>query len=226
MAVNPQVKTLPLRPPKAPNLPIGPVEYSQSYQDQLLNALRLYFNQIDNFAAPLSTGAGGTYINFPYAAISSNQTQTATTNTATLLTFNTTDFINGFTVASGTNITPTYAGLYNLQFSVQLQNLSNASNDVFIWLRQYTAATATLADITGSTGVVGLPARKNPGDPFHDIKGWNYFVSMAVGDYLQIVWSTTDGTNVTIPFYAASGTPTKPSTQSVVATMSFVSALY
>jgi len=29
----------------APNLPVGPQEYNQRYQDQLLNALRLYFNQ-------------------------------------------------------------------------------------------------------------------------------------------------------------------------------------
>jgi hypothetical protein len=33
---------------KAPNLPIAPVEYSQQYQDQLNNVLRLYFSQIDN----------------------------------------------------------------------------------------------------------------------------------------------------------------------------------
>ena len=39
------------RPSKAPNLPIAPVEYTQSYQDQLLNALRLYFNQLDSATA-------------------------------------------------------------------------------------------------------------------------------------------------------------------------------
>ena len=43
---------------KAPNLPIAPVEYTQQYMDQVLNALRLYFNQVDNFtqaiAIPLS----------------------------------------------------------------------------------------------------------------------------------------------------------------------------
>jgi len=39
----------PLRPSKAPNLPIGPVEYDQRYQDQFSNALRLYFSEIDNF---------------------------------------------------------------------------------------------------------------------------------------------------------------------------------
>jgi hypothetical protein len=40
--------TIPLRPSKAPNLPIAPVEYNQQYIDQLSNALRLYFAQIDN----------------------------------------------------------------------------------------------------------------------------------------------------------------------------------
>lgn len=33
---------------KSPNLLIAPVEYSQQYQDQLNNALRLYFAQLDN----------------------------------------------------------------------------------------------------------------------------------------------------------------------------------
>jgi hypothetical protein len=33
---------------QAPNLPIAPVDYSQQYQDQLNNVLRLYFSQLDN----------------------------------------------------------------------------------------------------------------------------------------------------------------------------------
>ena len=33
---------------KSPNLPIAPVDYSQQYQDQLNNVLRLYFAQLDN----------------------------------------------------------------------------------------------------------------------------------------------------------------------------------
>jgi hypothetical protein len=68
MAINPQIKTLDLRPPKAPNLPIAPVEYRQLYQDQLLNALRLYFNQIDNFAQPFSSNTGGAFLKFPNGA--------------------------------------------------------------------------------------------------------------------------------------------------------------
>jgi hypothetical protein len=224
MALN---RSAPIRPSKAPNLPNAPIQgYNANYFDQYSNVLRLYFNQIDNFGASLINGSGGGSVTFPYGAFSSSVTQTAASNTATALTFNTNDFINGFSIVSGSRITPDYPGLYNLQFSVQLQSLSIAPEDTYIWLKQYTAATSTLADIAGSTGVVGLLARKNPGDPSHDIKGWNYYVSMAAGDYLQIYWSTTNGTDVTIPYYAASASPTKPATQSVVATMSFVSAIY
>jgi hypothetical protein len=46
-------KNTQLRPSKAPNLPIAPVEYSQQYVDQLSNALRLYFGQIDNVTQAL-----------------------------------------------------------------------------------------------------------------------------------------------------------------------------
>ena len=129
-----------------------------------------------------------------------------------------TDFTNGVTLDTGSKITVANAGIYNLQFSAQLQNLDNAPQDVFIWLKQ------NGTDIAGSTGLVGMPARKSAGVPFHDIKGWNYYLSMNAGDYVQIYWSTTN-VDVTIQTYAASGTPTKPSTASVVATLSFVSAL-
>jgi hypothetical protein len=44
---------------KAPNLPIAPVQYTQQYQDQVLNALRLYFNQIDNYTNFYSVPTAG-----------------------------------------------------------------------------------------------------------------------------------------------------------------------
>ena len=37
-----------IRPSKAPNLLVAPIEYRQQYHDQMNNALRLYFNQVDN----------------------------------------------------------------------------------------------------------------------------------------------------------------------------------
>jgi len=54
------LKTLTLLPPKAPNLPVAPVDYTQQYQDQILNVLRLYFNQLDNFSSGLTVPPSGT----------------------------------------------------------------------------------------------------------------------------------------------------------------------
>ena len=205
------------RPVAQPRLPAAPAEYDAQFIEQYSNILRLYFNQIDNLSGVLLGESGGRYIRFPYGAFSSDQDQTTTANTATLMTLNTTDFSNDVSISSS-KIRVVNAGIYNLQFSVQLENAHNASEDVFIWLKQ------NGADIPGSTGKVGMPARKGVGDPFHAIYGWNYFVSMAANDYIEIYWSTTNAA-VTIQFYAASASPTKPATQSVVATLSFVSAL-
>ena len=204
--------------PAPPSLPLGGKEYEQRYQEQFNNVLRLYFNQLRNSLSELFGTTGGKYLAFPYGAFSSYTTQSTTANTATLLTLSNTDFANTVSLQTGSKITVENAGIYNLQFSVQIQNFDNAPQDAYIWLKQ------NGTDIVGSTGVLGLPARKSALDPFHDIKGWNYFLSMNAGDYVQIYWSPTIAT-VTIPTYAASGTPTKPSTASVVATLSFVSAL-
>jgi hypothetical protein len=48
-----------LRPSKAPNLLIAPVDYTQQYQDQFANALRLYFNQVDSFTQAVSIPDAG-----------------------------------------------------------------------------------------------------------------------------------------------------------------------
>lgn len=56
--------TLPLRPSKAPNLPIAPVDYTQQYHDQFSNALRLYFAQVDNFSGAVANGGPFSYIDF------------------------------------------------------------------------------------------------------------------------------------------------------------------
>jgi len=212
------LKTLSLRPPKAPDLPVAPTEYSQNYIDQLTNALRLYFAQIDNFNQPFASSTGGSFLKSPYGAFSSYATQTTTANTATLMTLNQTDFANGISLV-GSKIIVSIPGIYNFQFSVQISNLDNATTDTSIWLKQ------NGVDIVGSNGIIGLSPRKSPGDPTHDIKGWNYFLSMKANDDLQIWWSTSSS-NVSIETYAAGTSPTRPSTASVVATMSFVSALY
>jgi len=204
------------RPVVAPRLPSAPVEYNAQYQEQFMNILRLYFNQLDNLTGVILGESGGRFIRFPYGAFSSDQDQTATANTATLMTLNTTDFANEVSISSS-KITAVNAGIYNLQFSAQFQNTDTAFQDVYIWLKQ------DGVDIPGSTGFVSIPNR-HAGTDGHTIVGWNYFLEMQASDYVEIYWSVPN-TAVSIQHLAASGTPTKPSTQSVVATLSFVSAL-
>jgi hypothetical protein len=67
---------------KAPRLPSAPLQYDQRFMDQLLNILRLYFNQLDN-AGPMaaSTQRLGTDI---VAALSFIQPDPADLNTFTV----------------------------------------------------------------------------------------------------------------------------------------------
>ena len=194
----------------APNLPLPPGEYNRVYFDQMLNILRLYFNRLNSILGQLNI------LSVPYGAFSSDQDQTAAVNTATLMTLNTTDFSNGVSIANS-KITVTTAGIYNLQFSTQFSNTDSNVQDVYIWLKQ------SGVDIPGSTGFVSIPSRHG-GTDGHAIVGWNYFLSMTAGQYIEIYWSVPNAA-VSIQHLAASGTPTKPSTQSVVATLAFVSAL-
>jgi hypothetical protein len=207
---------LTLRPTVAPRLPSATPVYDPTATNEENNILRLYFAQLDNFTQSLISGNGSKFLSAPYGAFSSDQDQTATVNTATLMTLNTTDFSNEVSISSS-KITVQNSGIYNLQFSAQFQNTDTAFQDVYIWLRQ------NGVDISGSTGFVAIPNR-HAGTNGHTIVGWNYFLSMAATDYVQIYWSVPN-TAVSIQHLPASGAPTKPSTQSVVATLSFVSAL-
>ena len=200
----------------APNLPLAPKEYESRYQEQFNNVLRLYFNQLDALFRQLTASSDTSGLRVPYGAFSSDQDQTTTANTATLMTLNTTDFANGVSISSS-KITVATDGIYNLQFSTQFANTNSNVQDVYIWLKQ------SGVDIPGSTGFVSIPG-SHGGTDGHSIVGWNYFLSMTAGQYIEIYWSVPN-TAVTIQHLAASGTPTKPSTQSVVATLSFVSAL-
>lgn len=53
---------------RAPSLPIPTFEYSQKQQDQFQNALRLYFNQLDNFLVQLTNNMSGTIDDPTYVA--------------------------------------------------------------------------------------------------------------------------------------------------------------
>lgn len=209
-----------LLPPKAPNLPVGPVEYNQQYIDQLNNVLRLYFNELDNaFKLIAGSSQGGAYLRFPYGAFQSGVSQTTTANTATVMTFDTTDYANGVSIASSSRITVTNPGIYNLQWSGQFQNTDTQLHDASVWI----AINGAANPVVGSNGLISIP-NSHGGVNGHTIAAWNYFVQLNANDYVELWWST-DSANVSLHYYAAGTTPDRPTTASVIATLSFVSAL-
>lgn len=76
-----------IRNPAVPNLPLAPVGYERQYQDQLNNALRLYFNQLNNLNSVLIGSTGGAFLQFPngawhqdgYTTLAVSLTNTSTT---------------------------------------------------------------------------------------------------------------------------------------------------
>ena len=75
-----------LRNPAVPSLPLAPVGYERNYQDQLNNALRLYFNQLNNVSTALLGPTGGAFLQFPNGAWYQDGVSTLTaalTNTST-----------------------------------------------------------------------------------------------------------------------------------------------
>jgi hypothetical protein len=151
-----------------------------------------------------------------YGAFQDTTTQTASAiNTPTAITFNTTDLSNGVSIGTTTSqILFANPGIYNFQFSIQLENTNNQLDDVYIWIRK------NGTDVTGSAGLISVP-NKHGSVNGHSISGWNYFLSVNSGDYVQIYWSTS-ATTTSIKFYAAQTSPVIPSTASVILTVNQV----
>jgi hypothetical protein len=208
-----------LTPVAPPNLPLAPGEYSAASTNTFSNVLRLYFNRLSNNLNLLTSGVGGQYISHVYGAFSDSTSQTAVSTTASYpITFNTTDYSNGVTVTSNSRITVEYEGLYNFQFSVQLENTTAAAVDIDIWLRK------NGTDIPASNSRFGLPVYRSAGNPSHVIGALNYFLELQPTDYVELIWCTTD-VGAGLAAYVAGTSPTRPAVPSIIATMSFVSAL-
>ena len=82
---------------RPPFLPVAPAEYETRFHNQHSDVLRLYFNQLDNTLASVLAPRGGKWLDFPYGAIQRTTDKSFTANTATQITFDTNDFLNGMT---------------------------------------------------------------------------------------------------------------------------------
>lgn len=166
------------------------------------------FNQISS-----SIWTSGSNGNFGfYGAFCSTGSQTnPSPNVSRSMQLETTEHSNGVTIVSGSRITVAHAGVYNLQFSAQLEKTDNGVDTVYIWFKKNgtnVARSNTAIDVSKQAGGSGKT-----------VAAWNYIDTMNAGDYLEIVWQSDD-INMQLHQDAAAGN--FPSIPSVIATLTQV----
>lgn len=138
-----------------------------------------------------------------YAQFYDTTTQTAAAiNTAYAITFTTTDLSNGVQLRSPSTseVEVDTEGIYDIQFSVQLDNTSGGNHTANIWLR------VNGVDVPNSAGRLVL--KGTDGDL---VASWNYFQQFKAGDYFQVMWSVSDTAVQLVTAAAAAPVPAIPS---------------
>lgn len=185
-----------LKGSKAPNLPIGPVEYTQRYQDQFNNILRLYFNEIDNITGVLLGNNPGQALNFSHIAASDSTDQYAGgNNTATVIKWNTLDSGYGWTLSPPGMATADNAAVYKITYSLQFINTANDIHYVTVWLK------VNNSDLVNSATKFAVPARKSssPGEEGFLCAYSEITFEINAGDEIELYWATDQAYNPTGP---------------------------
>lgn len=216
-----------LRPPKAPNLPVGPVEYAQDYQNQLNKIQRLYYNEIDNTLTSVLENNGGRFLNFPHISASDTTDQYATgDNVPTLVKWNTEESDGGFDLQLA-YAEALYSGVYRIDYSLQYVNTDNLIHEVVVWMR------LNGTDVPRSATKFTIPARKSAGVPSYLCAVSFIVFSINAGDQIQLYWATDKAYSSTGPVegvymeYAPAQTSPYPHPviPSAVGSITFVSEL-
>ena len=147
---------------------------------------------------------------FNYGQFSDTTTQSGSANTAYAKKLNTTDFAHNVSIENGTRIKVLNTGIYNLQFSTQLQNSANTNITFDIWLA-YTGSnvsnTNTQVDCSKSAGQLGRV-----------VAAWNYMLPIKANDYVELMWSCNASTGE-LASIGAQTNPNRPAVPSVIATL-------
>lgn len=137
-----------------------------------------------------------------YGAFYDTTTQTAAAiNTAYAVTFNSTDL--SFGVRIGTPASRIYVdseGIYNFQFSMQLDKTSGGVGLFYLWAR-----------INGVDQANSATQIRIQGNNAESVAAWNFVYKMNAGDYFELMWSV-DTVDIEIKaFTAAPPVPDIPS---------------
>lgn len=208
-----------LEAPFVPSLGYPPEVYERRHFNENYGALNNFFLKAISVLGSLFGPRGGKFLNNPYGAFHSSIDQVAAdTTTAYAVYFGNTDFSNGVSVTDNSRITVAVDGIWNVQFSLQIKNVSNDGQDFDIWFRK------NGVNIDDSNSRFHVPARKSTGDASHIIASLNFLVSLVAGDYVEVVGCVTS-TDVSLEAFPAGTSPTRPAIPAAIATMTFVSNL-
>jgi hypothetical protein len=227
MATSNNILKLLVRPSKAPNLPMAPDQYASQYQEQLTNALRLYFAQVDNATAAVFGVDGGKYIQNPHIGAYNDADQYALgDNIPTLVAWSGLDSISGFTLDPSGYAQADQSGVYKIDYSLQLANTDNVIHDAYIWLQ----VNGTF--VPGSSSRFTLQARKSAGVFSYIVAYSSLTFEIQKDDEIRLWWATekaatSGGTlGVFIEALPAQVSPyVRPANPSAVGSITFVSRL-
>ena len=149
-----------------------------------------------------------------YGSFTSNVTQTNPVgNVARAFSADTTEINNGVILSANTRFVVQNAGVYNIQFSAQLQQLNNSDSAISIWFRK------SGTNIPRSNTELSID--KNQGGASKLVAAWNIIESFTANQYIEIMWSSPD-TGMEILWQAAGTGPTRPVTPSIIVTVTQV----
>jgi hypothetical protein len=184
-----------------PSLPVALRQYDQRSMEQFNNVLRLYFNQVSNrINSPV-----------PHASYFDTTTQTnPVSNAINLFTFN--SVVSDYEVTRGTPTSKIYVantGVYNFQFSAQLDKSGGSASAVYIWPR------INGVNVPDSNTKIVIDGPNN-----EIVAAWNFVLVMEANDYFELAWESAD-TDVIIPYVAA--TNNRPAIPSIILSVVWVS---
>ena len=161
-----------------------------------------------------ATGSGGALGRWGSFWDTTTQTAAAA-NTAYSITLNSADAANnGVSVASGSRVTFAYAGVYSLTYSIQFTNSDTQIHDANVWLRKNdSGSTGDVPDTDSKFSIIA----SHGGVHGNVIGTVNFVLTLAAGDYIELIWATTS-TQVTLETIAAGTSPVSPRIPSVVFT--------
>jgi len=155
----------------------------------------------------------------PYGSFSNNTDQTApSVGSTAVVVYDTTEESNGVYLSDSSRLNVRNAGIYNVQFSLQLVNQDNAAQYADIWFR------VNGTDVPRSASRFDIPARKSATEWGHIVGTVNIFLDMNANDYVEIA-GTTSSTLIALEHYAADGTIPRPAIPAAIVTVNYIAPL-